>query len=163
VNTQKPVVVRHSIKQVCGSLLLVLTAVVSTPTPTQAALGEQLTSVEADRIRMHATAVAISVSVYTVHELLTPQQTILREYVSTAGRVFAVTWQGPYQPDLAQLLGSYFDTFKNAPRTTSGSRNQASIEQTNLVVHVAGHMRAFSGLAYDPQLLPVGVTVKELQ
>jgi hypothetical protein len=142
--------------------VLVVAAIFTAPAQTQAALGDHVASVEADRSRMQAAAAVRNAPLYTVHELTTPYNTLIREYVA-ADVVFAVTWQGPYQPDLAQLLGSYVDTYKTAPRSPSSSRTRSSVEQANLIVHITGHMRAFSGIAYDPQLLPAGVSVDEIQ
>jgi hypothetical protein len=143
-------------------LVTLAAAVIFTaPAQTQAALGDHLASVEIDRSRMQAAAVVRNAPLYTVHELTTPYNTLIREYVA-ADVVFAVTWQGPYQPDLTQLLGSYVDTYRNAPRGPS-SRTRSSVEQPNLIVRINGHMRAFSGIAYDPQLLPASVSIDEIQ
>ena len=99
---------------------------------------------------------------YSVNQLQTGEGITIREFVS-AGVVFAVTWQGPYRPDPRQLFGRYFDSYLNAPRTADSSRTRSRIEQPELVVHSSGHMRAFAGLAYLPNLLPVGVNAGDLQ
>jgi Protein of unknown function (DUF2844) len=133
------------------------------PQPAKAALGDQASSVINDRIKMKATAATTTAALYTIHELQTPYGTIVREYVASTGIVFAVTWQGPFQPDLKQLLGSYFDVYSTAPRSLTSTRSQATVELDNLVVHVTGHARAFIGQAYDPRLVPGGVNVGEIQ
>ncbi|MGD9843086.1 MAG: DUF2844 domain-containing protein [Steroidobacteraceae bacterium] len=153
----------RSANSLSGVLLLVLVSSLSMPAPLQAALGDKLDSVEADRVRMKATSVVKAATLYTTHELLTPQQTTIREYVSNAGVVFAVTWQGPFQPDLTQLFGAYVDSYKTAARGSASSRNRLSVSEPNLVVQAVGHMRAFSGRAYDPQLLPAGINIDEIQ
>ncbi|MGE0115477.1 MAG: DUF2844 domain-containing protein [Steroidobacteraceae bacterium] len=131
--------------------------------PARAALGDQVASIENDRAKMKATAAVAAKPLYTVHELRLPYGTVVREYVSSAGLVFAVAWEGPHQPDFKQLLGSYFESYRHAPRSSSLSRSHATVEQGNLVMHMAGHMRAFFGQAYDPHLLPAGVSVDEIQ
>jgi hypothetical protein len=40
--------------------------------------------------------------------------------------------------------------------------HQLQINQSDLVVHASGHMRAFSGVAYLPPAVPSGVTAAEL-
>jgi Protein of unknown function (DUF2844) len=144
--------------------LLITTSLAAVVTPpAKAALGEQSVSVANDRVRMKATAVSTTTGRYSVHELRTPYDTLIREYVSDAGVVFAVTWQGPFQPDLQQLLGSYFDKYRNASRRVASNRNQATVESEGLIVHAGGHARAFMGRAYVLQLLPAGVSVDEIQ
>jgi len=100
---------------------------------------------------------------YTVHEIQTPAGTTLREYVSSAGTVFAVAWQGPVMPDLRQTLGRYFDRYTAAASAKHAGRRHIAIREPDLVVQSNGHMRSFSGRAYLPQLLPQGVTVEEIR
>src|ERR1700758_611729 len=74
--------------------------------PALAGLGGDVGSVESDRLSMKG-AVRVTPTVdYSVHEIQTPSGIVIREYVSTAGKVFAVSWRGPGLPDLSQLLGS---------------------------------------------------------
>ena len=40
-----------------------------------------------------------------------PSGTVLREYAGPDGKIFAVTWNGPFIPNLKQTLGSYFTEF----------------------------------------------------
>ena len=51
-----------------------------------------------------------------------PSGTTVREYVSSNGTVFAVAWQGPWLPDLRQMLGPYFDDYQRALQSTTGKR-----------------------------------------
>lgn len=128
-----------------------------------AALGENATSTEADRVSMNATLRMLPAANYTVHEIQTPSGTIVREYVSSAGTVFAVAWRGPVMPDLRQALGSYFNRYVEAANGTHAGHRHRAIREPDLVVQSNGHMRAFSGRAYVPQLLPQGVTVEEIR
>lgn len=141
-------------------LMFVLTS------PALASLGASEDSVQDDQVRMHANIRTIASEAYTIHELMSPLGTLVREYVSTSGRVFAVSWQGPFQPDMKQILGTYFGLYARAAREHRQiqlRRSQLSIHEPSLVLQSAGHMRAYFGLAYDPGLLPPGVNVNELR
>jgi len=124
--------------------------------PVQAALGEPVASVETDRLQVGGTLRVLPSAAYTVHELQAPSGTVVREYVSPAGIVFGVAWQGPSMPDLRQVLGTYFDPYVQAA-SKRNARGPVAIAQPGLVVQSGGHMRAFVGRAYIPQALPAGV------
>jgi hypothetical protein len=130
-----------------------------------AELGGDLGSIQSDQSRLQAVRRATLNNGYTVHELTTDNQITVREYASTQGKIFAVSWQGPFMPDLQQLLGAYFPTFKAAAaaRRAAGARGPVALEQDDLVVQSGGHMRAYSGRAYVPSLLPPQVSVDEIQ
>ena len=135
----------------------------SLSSPTWAALGDTVASVSADATKLKATMRVATHAAYTVHELQTPEGVTIREFVSSAGAVFAIAWQGPYKPDPRQLFGRHFEALMHAPRTADSTRTRATIDQPDLVLHSSGHMRAFTGIAYLPQLLPVGVSGGDLQ
>ena len=124
--------------------------------PVQAALGGSEATVEADRLQVQGTQRVLRLAAYTVHEMQAPSGTVVREYVSPAGTVFAVAWQGPSMPDLRQVLGTYFDRYVEAAAQRK-ARGPIAIEQPGLVVQSSGHMRAFVGRAYIPEALPPGV------
>jgi hypothetical protein len=124
------------------------------------ALGGTADSVQADQSRMMAKMNSTDARGYTVHEMTTSTGVVVREYVSPAGRVFGVAWQGPFMPDMRQMLGSYFHQFSALAKTKRESRPNRSlllIREPGIVVESSGHMRAYSGRAYDPRLLPEGV------
>ncbi len=126
--------------------------------PAPAALGEPLASIRADTQRMKAAAPRVQAGIgYTLHELQDATGGIIHEYVSPAGVVFAVTWRGPFKPDLQQLLGSRFDTYVNAPRSAGSDRNHLAIDTSGLIVRAGGHQRGFFGSAWAPALVPAGV------
>ena len=133
------------------------------PFSASATLGENVSSTETDRASMKATLRMVPASRFTVHEIQTPSGTAIREYVSPAGTVFAVAWRGPAMPDLRQALGSYFKPYVEAAGGKQGGHRRRTIREPGLVVQSHGHMRAFSGRAYVPQLLPQGVTVEEIR
>jgi hypothetical protein len=138
-------------------------ALVALPFSASATLGEQATSTEVDRASMKASLRMLPAAKYTVHEIQTPYGTAVREYVSPAGIVFAVAWQGPLMPDLRQALGIYFDRYTGAARSNPADHRHLAVREPDLVVQSNGRMRAFSGRAYLPQLLPQGVTVEEIR
>ena len=137
------------------------------PFPAFAALGGTSDSVQADQAQMNASLKITQADAYTVHEMKAATGTVVREYVSRPdGRVFGVTWQGPFIPDMKQLLGNYFQQYSEAARAQREShvgRHPLNIQPPGLVVQTAGHMRAFSGRAYDPGLLPAGVSANDIR
>jgi hypothetical protein len=112
---------------------------------------------------MKATLRIASSGKYTVHELQTPAGTLVREYVSPAGIIFGVAWEGPSLPDLRQILGTYFGNYTEAAKTARTGHRSLAVEQPGLIVHSRGHLRAFFGQAYVPQLLPPNVSSDEIQ
>ena len=102
---------------------------------------------------------------YTVHEIQTPDGIRVREYLSPAGKVFAVAWQGPWLPDLQQLLGSYFTQYQQTAHSLKErvARTPVSVHNANLVVEQSGHMRSFVGRAYLVDQLPSGATPESMQ
>jgi hypothetical protein len=129
-----------------------------------AALGGDAASVEADRIAMSATAVpAVNGAGYTVQGFTLSSATVVREYLSGAGTVFAVAWEGPLKPDLRQLLGRrQFNAVDDGTRERNreGRRGPMVLRPagaSNLVIESSGHMRAFAGRAWLTDQLPAGV------
>jgi Protein of unknown function (DUF2844) len=128
-----------------------------------ATLGEPESSIGAEAQLGQASIKETDRATYRVHEIQQPSGTLIREYVGAAGKVFAVTWHGPFTPDLQQSLGSYFDEYKAQARAGRQDRNHVQVRENDLVVQIGGHMRAYSGLAYLPQAMPSGVTVGDLK
>jgi hypothetical protein len=130
--------------------------------PAAASLGGDVLSVQSDMQRLKgALRVTPSSGGYTVHEIRTPANTVVREFVNTAGKVFAVAWSGPFLPDLRQTLGTSFERYQAAASAPHVGHRHLNIAQPDLVVHSAGHMRAFSGFAYLPALVPPGFSFEE--
>jgi hypothetical protein len=143
----------------CAALL----AAFLCPSIASAALGEPETSIQGDAAKFQGAVNSVEHLTYRVHEIDLPSGTVVREFVAAGGGVFAVAWHGPTIPNLRQALGRYFDNYVAAAKTTPVGRRRMDIKQADLVVHVAGHMRAFTGLVYLPQAIPSGVSVGELQ
>jgi hypothetical protein len=129
--------------------------------PASASLGGDLSSVQTDQARMRGAVIQIvNGNAYTVHEMRAASGTTVREFVSPAGTVFAVAWQGPSIPDLRQVLGMYFAPYAQAAQAAQRKRaghGPLKIEQPGLVVEQSGHPRAFAGRAYVPQFMPAGL------
>jgi hypothetical protein len=92
---------------------------------------------------------------------------MVREYVNPSGTVFAVAWDGPWIPDLRQVLGDHFDRYQAAMQSRQHGartgRGGVVIDEPGLVVQMSGHPRAFTGRAYLPALLPAGVQLESIR
>jgi len=131
--------------------------------PAWATLGGSAESVVTDQSKFHAKRAVLERRDYTVHEITRDDGTLIREYVTPAGKVFGVSWTGPTIPDLTQLLGAYNAEFQTAIRAKRGRRSSAAVHNPDLVVESSGHMRAFRGRAYLNSMLPSGVTEDVVQ
>ncbi|HEV3511136.1 MAG TPA: DUF2844 domain-containing protein [Candidatus Sulfotelmatobacter sp.] len=132
--------------------------------PCYAALGGDLSSVRDDQARIHASLQVSQTSAYSVHELRSSTGQVIREYAAPSGNIFAVTWHGPWAPDLRQLLGSHFMQFQQAMQSSSrAAHGPLVMQQGNLVVELGGHMRDFMGRAYLSDQLPTGVRAEEIR
>ncbi len=127
-----------------------------------AALGGDLTSVQADQAHMRAQRRVIQNTAYTVHEMQTESTTVVREFVSPEGKVFGISWQGPTRPDLQQMLGSYYSEFAQAVPTRR-VHGPVTIQTPNLVIQSGGHMRALTGRAYVPAMVPANVRPEDIK
>ena len=143
--------------------MMFLTLAIATA-PAYAALGGDEGSVAQDQAHLRGRVLRIvRAQNFNMHEMQASTGTVIREYVSPAGTVFAVTFQGPALPDMKQVLGSYYDQFKRAAEARGVTRGPLVIRQPGLVVQISGHMRAFMGRAYAPEMLPAGVTAEAIQ
>jgi hypothetical protein len=133
------------------------------PGMASATLGEQQSSVQADGKELQGSIKELDHGSYRLHELQLPSGTLVREYSGLDGNVFAVTWIGPFMPNLRQMLGRYFDVYATAAKSGHADHHHLEIRQSDLVVQESGHMRAFTGRAYLPQAIPDGVSVEDLQ
>ncbi len=144
--------------------MLASTAAIASLLPclASATLGEPETSVAADGAQLQGSIKKSDQGSYRLHEIQLPSGTLVREYAALDGTVFAVTWHGPYVPNLRQLLGRYFDAYVGAAKTPHADHHHLLVKQTNLVVEASGHMRAYNGRAYLPQAIPGGMSVGDL-
>lgn len=141
----------------CVHVLLTL----ALPAPASAALGGSAASVDADRVSVQGALMRITRSdAFALHEIRSASGTLIREYVSPSGTVFAVVWQGPWMPDLRQVLGEHFARLQRAMQAAQRARRgrgSVAIADGDLVVQMSGHPRSFFGRAYLTGLVPQGV------
>jgi hypothetical protein len=137
-------------------------AAVLIPCLASAALGEPEASVLADSAQLQGSIKESDQGSYRLHEIQLTSGTLVREYAGLDGIVFAITWHGPYVPNLRQVLGRYFDAYVGAARAPHADHHHLRVEQGDLVVEASGHMRAFNGRAYLPQAIPAGLSIGDL-
>jgi hypothetical protein len=132
-----------------------------------AALGGDVQSVGADLQMMHGHVQMTPMQQYDLHEITTSGGTLIHEYVTPQGKVFAVTWRGPFPPNLQQLFGSYFDQYQAAAAVSAqmhtGMHRMLTVNQPDFIMQSIGRARAFQGKAYIPSLVPSGVSIAALQ
>jgi hypothetical protein len=132
--------------------------------PAWASLGDSVASVHSDSARMRGEVSTAAMEGYTIHLIDSPDGTQIREYVSPSGLVFGVAWQGPFMPNLSQLLGTYFAQFQQAAASSPARRRRALAVHTGaLVVESGGHMRGFHGRAYLTTLMPANLSPAVVQ
>jgi hypothetical protein len=148
-----------------AGLVAALFMVLGFSLPAAASLGGNADSIQADTARMSASVNRSSGNNYEVHRLQSPAGTVVNEYLSPSGTVFAVTWHGPFMPDMQQILGSYFEQYSTAlsSQPRQYGHRPLNIQQPGLVVQTGGHMRAHWGRVYVPALVPGGVNAEQLQ
>jgi len=151
------------VRVTCAAMTLTLIAA-WLATPAWATLGGDIVSVQADTAALRAAIRTTPTVQYDMHEIRSIAGLVVHEYSTRQGQVFAVTWQGPYKPDLRELLGAYFATYQSAAsQQRAGTHRVFTLSRPDLVVESSGRMRGFQGLAYIPALVPAGVSVQQLQ
>lgn len=142
--------------------LILLVSVVS-PRPALATLGGDVSSIQSDQVHLKASTQRVARTLYSVEEMQTSSGTQIRQYFSPGGTVFAVSWQGS-APDLQQLLGQYFDQYIAAANTQHSRRGRGvHIDNGDLVIDTAGHMRFVVGRAYLRSKMPPGIASDEIR
>ncbi len=145
-------------------LIVVVAFLAASSTAVWATLGEGADSIVADQQEMGGTIKTIPNPDYTINEITMPSGTLVREYVSPDGRVFGVSWRGPTKPNLADLLGSYFQQIQAAAAAQKpGLSKYRTVTANDVIFHSGGHMRNFWGRAVVPSLVPEGVNEAELK
>ena len=148
-----------------GITIAALAVSLATPQFTHATLGEKAESIAKDKKALSARSRAVtSHSKFSIQEVCNNAVTV-REYITPSGIVFGVAWNGVVQPDLTVLLGSYAGEYQQArqrqPRRHG--RRQSEVKGGRVVVETWGQMRNLQGRAYDPALIPEGVTADDIK
>jgi Protein of unknown function (DUF2844) len=129
-----------------------------------AALGGDAASVPADAAELHGAVNTEIRQQYDIQEISAEAGMRVREYLGRNGVVFAVSWSGPVMPDLQRLLGTHFAEYSAALKalTRPGLQRSVRMASSELIVESGGHLRAYSGRAYLPALMPAGVSAAEI-
>jgi hypothetical protein len=130
-----------------------------------ASLGEIESSILRDAMSLHGVhAVESKQYLYQRHRIISKMQTV-REFVDTRGRVFAVTWIGAKTPDLATVLGTYYNEYRSALAHLRRRPGRAPmvIHTAHAQIEMFGHMGHVQGRAHLPQILPKGAKLKDIQ
>ena len=133
--------------------------------PAHAALGGDTASVAADADALQGVIHSTPLQQYDIHDITSANGVRLREFQNRNGVVFAVVWSGPAMPDLQKLLGASYQTYATAVAAVnaSGLKRPLRIATPDLVVESEGHMRAYTGRAYLPALIPAGTSPADLR
>ena len=154
---------RHRVKWV--SLALAFGMTPWCVAPVRAALGGDAASVASDADALHGVIHSTPLQQYDIHEITSDNGMRLREFLDRSGLVFAVAWSGPAMPDLQKLLGASYKTYTTAlaAQNHPGLKDSLRVATSDLVVESGGHMRAYSGRAYLPALIPAGTSPADLR
>ena len=148
-------------------LLFLAMSAIALPSVAFASLGGSATTVDADRVHVQGALMRIErTNAYALHEIRSASGTMIREYLDASGTVFAVAWDGPWLPDMRQVLGEHFNHYQavmSARRQARSGRGAIAIDDGGLVVEMSGHPRAFSGRAYLSSRLPAGVQLESIR
>ena len=147
-----------AVQRACG----LTTAILLFSSAAHSELGGDAASTQVDQQHMKGALRVHEHAAYSVHEIQTASA-MVNEYVTPNGVVFGVTWRGRAMPDLRQLLGPHFAEYTESAKSQHIGHGRLTIQNPGLVVHSSGHMRAFFGRAYIPQLVPPNVSVEEIQ
>lgn len=143
-----------------------LAAALTIALPAFASLGGSMNSVERDRAQMSARESVTHAAGYDVHEIRAQYGTVVDEYVASGGTVFAVTWHGPFVPQMQQVLGRYFQEYADALQAQQPQpygHKPLNIQERGLVIQTFGHMGAYYGRAYLPDMLPASVQADQIR
>ena len=131
-----------------------------------AELGGTETSVRADQQRLNGTRSVTQAQAYALHEIRTPENNVIHEYISPDGKVFAVSYTGKMLGESNAILSAYSRQIARAMVAVRNGKHRGgpvNIELPGLVYHATGHMRSYMIRAYLPDSVPQGVTVEALR
>ncbi len=145
-----------SATKVAAALLLALSCCGSF-----AALEDAPSDVPAARVQRTEATTSAGVA-YTDISRTLKSGTVVHEFVDASGAVFAVSWSGPFKPDLKRLLGRHFGALGEGGKPR-GSRAPVDVKSDDVVVQSGGHMGAFEGRAWLVSKLPAGFDTQEMK
>lgn len=140
------------------ALSLVFAALSLSPLSAEAALGEIFTVQETT-----STTVVRHVGTrYQWQETRHADGSVLREYASHDGKVFAIHWTGASAPSLNQALGQHYSSAMQSLKSHPHDHHHWHVVTDTLVVHAHSYLRSYFGEAYLPQQIPAGMTAQDL-
>jgi hypothetical protein len=131
--------------------------------PALAALGDDVSAVEQDRVRMHASLEVRRNANYEIHELSTAVGGTVREFVGQNGKVFAVSWSGGWRPNLRDIMGAHYDRYIAHTRGKRRTQGPGRIELPGMVVFMGTYLRTSFGHVYLTDQLPAGFSPEGIQ
>jgi hypothetical protein len=131
-----------------------------------ASLGGTIDSIDRDQTAIRAThrTMRSASPLFTVHEIQSTGLT-MKEFVGQNGVIFAISWSGNRHPEIAEVLGTYADEFRQADassRPPPGARSRQLLAP-RMRLHTWGHTRHLQGRVFDPDLMPKGVDIREIR
>ena len=101
---------------------------------------------------------------YSVQEITLESGTMVKEYINASGKVFGISWIGPFKPDLRLFLGDPALTRLHLEKTGKVlDHHHANVNSSDLVIISKGMGRSFAGKAFAPQLAPANVGIDQIQ
>jgi len=146
----------HGLRMIAAMLLLPPVGA------TYAGLGEAESSIHADQIRMGARHSVSVTPQYLVHDLHASDGTLVRQYVTANGLVFAVTWKSLSKPDFAGFLGLSYPLYAASAQVAArrpGVQRHFRHDGLDLVVQSTAHLNVYSGFAFRRSMLPKGLSL----
>jgi hypothetical protein len=107
-----------------------------------------------------SSALSTGSATYTVVQRQLESGTSVQEFVDATGVMFAVSWSGPFLPDLKELLGVHFDSMAAQADGRGRQRSRLAVQDSGAVIVSEGRMGAFQGRAWVPSRLPAGFDVR---
>ena len=142
------------------SILTALLMLMMGSLPAWAALGGDIASVNTDVQVLRGQHTLLAMAGYNLHQITLSDGSVVNEFVSPAGVVFGISWQGHSLPNLQQLLGSHLADLQQGERTHVVPRRAVRIQTDDFVLSNVGHGRYFRGRAYVPSLVPSNLTAE---
>jgi hypothetical protein len=157
------------------TLVFIVTAVLWSP-QIYAGLSQDETTVNTDFTTLNCKDHQVTdLGTYRLHVLHREDGSTINEYVTSAGKIFAVSWNGGRRhPNLSSLLGLNYEEYKAAnPLVPSHARGagakgrygngKRSVETANIVVETGGHLGHVQGRAWVAKLIPQGLTTSDIK
>jgi hypothetical protein len=149
-----------------GLLLSVWAIALSFALPVRAELNGSTSSIDVDRDYVAGKVTATPRFGSTVYEITDRNGTIIREYASPTGRIFAISWEGRFLPEMEHFLGNLFEDYAVAMRSERNNHNwrqPIQIHTSHLTFENGGHMGWYYGRAYVESSVPSGFSIDNIR